>query len=376
VDTPLFPHYTEEFLAEQEGLKGTALSAYNRFYEGARYISRGLVGAVKAVADLICRIGRAIFDGPLVSLRDRFYPINPMNAERHLAFVPRTIEKFLGDNIILLLGLSEYVVTSEKSTEKEQTLAQRVNEVTTKIIEDNRDLINPVSETPFDYRTYTVASIEMQAAAAPGGGIIVHSQLIKEIEGSIAGNEVTSSSIEFADGSKVIVDLSEVASDDIVALAVAHEISHAASRHTLMRMTASTVISATLKFFRINNSYVNRINNNLLHTFMNRQREYEADTAGLYLATRSGYNPLGAIYACELLRQKTAGLWSFHEAFELISGHPTPINRQRALIAAISEINPEALKDKVTFEPGPNRYVTGPNEGGMDAFDLLRSKLA
>lgn len=418
VQPTLFPCYASEYVDSLTGLHGKVIWCYSKVYDAVWSIHNALcilMNGVQYVAFLILPSFNTLqkaFEPMTRTIQpwvqpviDTLYPYNPINGHRQLTLIPRKIEKALGEYVFYPMstwGINEtHECLPSESTllaGQRRSIAQRVNDVCNRLKHNNPDLLNPKSETTqFEYQAKTFNSTQLNAFATPGGGIAVFSQLIKEIDGAIESTAIQESTFQFADGSAVSVDLTGVTRDDVIAALLGHEMTHAAARHSICSMVASGIRSAILfaarmlsisylksldieyqnlsrkpsqltvfqketlvekeMFYDRLNSILDWIENkikSLSGLFASRQHEYEADVTGVYMANRAGYNPLGAIYLQELLRQKENWVSGWlHDHVEFMFSHPNATHRLRAIFAAIYEID----RSKLTERTGWNMFV-------------------
>ena len=141
--------------------------------------------------------------------------------------------------------------------------------------------------------------------------------------------------------------------DDELAQIMGHEISHALANHTAERMSRAiaTSIGVVAVGVAADNSATAMagaalVANVALTLPNSRTAESEADSIGMELATRAGYDPEAAV----TLWQKMGSL-SDKRPPEFLSTHPEPDNRQAALqrqIPAMLTLNPNRTKAPVT----------------------------
>ena len=320
---------------------------------------------------------------PIISL---ICTVNSINGERRLILIPKKLEKFLGS--ILYSELSCDDETNECI--RSGSISEKVNPLFNRLIERNSKLINPVSESvKFNYQVKTIPSYQINAFALPGGGITVLSGIVKGLDKSFQEKSIKHSVITFASGSKLKVDLSKVKIDSVLAALLGHEITHSASRHSNFRLTflfitkIITFIGNFLfirslkekddeykslkskkvhqltskekdrlkelekKYIKISDDlyWIKDKLNYFIDLFKSRKNEYEADVTGIYLAHNSGYDPLGALYLQEFLKQNSSNF--LHKNFEFLYTHPYGENRKLATFAAINEIDQETLKRRI-----------------------------
>jgi Zn-dependent protease with chaperone function len=405
VKSTIFPCYTPEYIQAQAGFKKGALVCYAKVYDGVCAIGRCLEKLIlqiqKAISKILAMNDHAL-EKALQSLKnkirpvlDAVYPINPINGHRRFVGVPRSVEKFLGDRVFYPLASagmqksSEYLVDGDS-----ESIAKKVKNVLNTLKNANAELLNPSQEkTQFKYRVKTVISKEMNAFAVPAGGMVVFSQLIKEIDAALKAGKYKQSTIEFADGSRATVDLTGLELDEVIAALLGHEMTHVASRHSFMALIARVVRSILIdigRYFSVAylkskdkeyqalktkplltqrevqvlldkeysydriNGIFSKIGDGIKHicdALLSRANEYEADATGTWFAQKAGFNPLGAIYLQEVLKDSETGITSYlHENFEFLFSHPHGAMRKRALFAVINEIAPDWLNGRVKWD--------------------------
>ena len=141
--------------------------------------------------------------------------------------------------------------------------------------------------------------------------------------------------------------------DDELAQIMGHEISHALANHTAERMSRAmaTTIGVVAVGVAADNSAAAMAGAALLANLAlelpnSRVAETEADTIGMELATRAGYDPKAAV----TLWQKMGSL-SEERPPEFFSTHPEPENRQAELqrqIPTMLALNPNRVKAPIT----------------------------
>jgi predicted Zn-dependent protease len=141
--------------------------------------------------------------------------------------------------------------------------------------------------------------------------------------------------------------------DDELAQIMGHEISHALANHTAERMSRAmaTTIGVVAVGVAADNSAAAMAGAALLANLAlelpnSRVAETEADTIGMELATRAGYDPEAAV----TLWQKMGSL-SEERPPEFLSTHPEPENRQAELqrqIPTMLALNPNRVKAPIT----------------------------
>ncbi len=383
--------YKKEHIDKQTGAKYAFVYAYNITVISCKTLYRGVVWIVECVAFVVL----FIFQIPIGWAKRTIYPFNPISGEHHFVFVPRGVEKFLGDWVFYpssTFGMKKTLAALDANI----TINQAVTDAFNTIRDRNQELLNPKDETPFDYRVTTVRSNQMNAFCVPGGGMVVFSQMVHELHGGLVS--IKESTITLADGSKVTVDLSGVTLKDALGALMGHEMTHAASRHSMASMSARFIFSGVLKLVRLflitsmiektapkkeeENEKKDKVNlpmaerlvgwsedkiGHIADRIRGRSCEYEADVTGAYFLRQADLNPLGALFLLEVLSQSEDDASSFfHRYFEFLYTHPHGENRKRAVFAAIAELDHTTLKKKITKW----------EKGSSEAYDLSRSSPA
>ncbi|MES2122653.1 MAG: M48 family metalloprotease [Chlamydiota bacterium] len=405
MDTHLFPCYSEAYVQSQQGLKGKALWCYSKAYNGASLVNRGaraVMSCSSKAGSGILSVGDSLLGWAVNPVINTAYPINPVNGHRHFVGIPRCIEKVLGDWVFYPQATHGMIETNELLPGTSERIADRVRGVLERIVQANGDVLNPNEEsTKFNYRVKTVHSSQINAFAVPAGGMVVFTQLVRELDAAIKSGRITAADVEFADGSHARVDLKGVTLDDVLAALMGHEMTHVASRHSIVSILSRLTHAITLNLGRFGLitylkgcdheyqalkqkpesllqeherqaleakeefysqisravSWVGEKFNDLIDLFHTRQHEYEADVTGTYFANRAKFNPLGAIFLQEILRQgKMEASELLHKHLEFMYTHPYGENRKRAILAAIHEIDPQVAKGRTHWTVAKSNY--------------------
>lgn len=174
----------------------------------------------------------------------------------------------------------------------------------------------------FQWEFHTIPSKELNAFCLPGGKVFVYTALIDLTKGS----------------------------DDELAAVMGHEIAHAVARHGAERMSqnqvagigqavtavAVTVATGSTAAGEAAQSGYGAIAQLGILLPYSRKHETEADTIGLILAAKAGYDPRAAITFWKKMSQANTG----KEPPAILSTHP--LNAQR--IADLEQAMPEAMR--------------------------------
>ncbi|GAB5411741.1 MAG: hypothetical protein ChlgKO_08550 [Chlamydiales bacterium] len=374
---------------------------WNNSIVGSDPLHKALDASQKAVAgkswtpQVVTNLTNAFIDNPAVAavsnfsyryffsyfqpLFDYIAPISGINGHRTFSLIPLFLEKFLGEYI--------FYPSATSGMTKTQKYKETVEGVYNKLKADNAELLNAkTEENPdgYNYQVNVVRSNTVNAFACPAGGMVVYSGIVSELKEALKTTK--SADVTLRDGSKIQVDLSDVTLDDALAALMGHEMTHVASRHGMGKMFANLTFFGLFKgisYFAIShlkknneeyqklqaeqrksNKVTERINEiersyerinyiadhifsilrKLLSLHHSRSCEYEADVAGIHLANKSGYNPLGAIFLEQVLTDLSIGAIKP----EILRTHPLGEHRKLSALAAIDQIAPNQLNGKIT----------------------------
>ncbi len=354
--SPIFPEVSNDYIKSCDILEGTVCRVYKTLYDSVaavHYIASKVIQAVTFVFGKIDQVLDYIppywlLKKAAFSIYNYLHPINPINGQRQFNVFSRSAEQFLGDYIIY--PYNSYVLpdSHEKSMINNQNYSSITSQVTNRLNSGvNSEILNPNGQTAFNYRTKLVHSFKINAFACPGGGMVVYDGLIKELEREFEFKNkgfkaITSSTVILKDGSIKSVDLSDVTLEDVTAALIGHEMTHVASRHSMVQVTAQLIIEAVYSVFI--SVYIQAGEDiyeegfyqglKLFSLFRSRQNEFEADITGMYLAANAGYNPKGAIYLQEFFEKEHSRDWYP----EFLLTHPKAASRKIALVAAYTKL--------------------------------------
>ncbi len=353
--SPIFPEVSNDYIKSCDILEGTVCRVYKTLYDSVAAIHFIASKVIQAVAFVFGKIDQGLDYIPpywllkkaAFSIYNYLHPINPINGQRQFNVFSRSVEKFLGDYIIYPYNSYDLPSSYEKSIINYQNYSSITSQVTKRLNSGvNSEILNPSGQTAFNYRTKLVHSFKINAFACPGGGMVVYDGLIKELERDFEFKNkgfkaITSSTVSLKDGSIKSVDLSDVTLEDVTAALIGHEMTHVASRHSTVQVTAQLIIRAVYSVFlsdyiQYEEEYEEGFHLGvwLFDLFRSRQNEFEADITGMYLAANAGYNPKGAIYLQEFLEKEHSRNWYP----EFISTHPKAASRKIALVAAYTKL--------------------------------------
>lgn len=385
---PWFPKIEDKYIASiQSSFKRKCVKSYSNLYNTVDHVAtlatKVYVTFSRVTHKALLQIpGFKKFEAGVFKVYNFFLPVNPVSGHRKFNICPRVIEKALGD----LLISPSYLARKKKTNDKVGTrYIDNINQDILDLLKSsskNNQILNPEGFVKFDYRVFSSKESVTNAFALPAGSLLVTSQIVQELQKEIERTQnlfsfsaIKQTTVTKADGSKVVVDLSGVELDDVIAALIGHEMTHAASRHYTVRTTLSYIgevvynalASVALYAMKRNDSeYQNALKNRHINhvkfeemedkykdyqekidivgdwifsfasLYSSRVDEHEADVTGAYLAYNAGYNPLGALYLQEFL-SKQSHIPGF---MDFISTHPAAEKRKTAVYTALESFVP------------------------------------
>ena len=210
-------------------------------------------------------------------------------------------------------------------------------------------LVSNIDENPFEFKFYLADDPIPNAFALPGGYVYVTRGLLSLIQ-----------------------------TEDELACVMGHEIIHVIRRHSVKQMRSSVLpslleVPGNIVGSVISDDLGNLINvpistsNNLLLSSYGRSQETEADTKGIALAAKSGYDPLAMGVFLTRLATAVEALTNEQEKKSYFDDHPyTPdrvnkINKMASKLIPVNakpiSSNPLEIIDGMTFGYNPAKGV-------------------
>ncbi len=272
---------------------------------------------------------------PITSLRDFFYPQNPITQKRHFWFIPTWYEDYLGRNLFISILARR---GGELDDEKMQRKIERVG----------NKLINHITRKGiFDYEFVVMDTRAITSWALPGGKVAVHKGLM---DGIIKDDKV-----------KGYYDITE---DDKIAAVLAHEVAHCDIGHSARRLEKVILFNLALLILKVsisvatlflpteenipkmdndNSDLFTRVMGNLVIKLYflasSRSDEFEADRFSIDYMKKAGYNPRAKLWLMEYLKTKE---YRFPKPVKLfyeycVSTHPSADSRLEAIKKTLLE---------------------------------------
>lgn len=265
------------------------------------------------------------------SCLDSFLPRNPVTKNRELRLIPESVEIALGS------ALYPTMIASQGGRSEKKNYQQMLEQVGKQLAQRSDR-----SELPYEF---TVIDSKVENAwCLPGGKIAFYSRLIEKLEAKTDTFGIGAFSLK-----------------EKIAAVVAHEITHAAARHSARGLEFGAVLTVLLRGLQVflavftmrqeaeaakesnpveaqkkqQQGEIARLVNSVINVFYGvifklaiscetRANELEADKFGMVLMKRAGYDPRAALW----LQQFFA-----HE-------HPQPKNKVVAFVSKIFSSHP------------------------------------
>lgn len=241
---------------------------------------------------------------------------NPVTNRQQLMLVP--------ENQVIASSYSAYSnlineAQGHSSLNVDPVQTKRVKEIASRIIPNAVSYRSSIINWQWDVNV--LESNEINAFCMAGGKIAVYSGLIKKLNPT----------------------------DDELAQVLAHEIAHALSEHTREKISiamasnlAAGVVAAKEGMSPNQVALLNNVVTLAIKLPNSRQAESEADSIGISLAARAGYDPHAAVTLWE--KMSTLGN---SPGFVITSTHPLPVDRIAAMRAEAVKLEPLYQKTSV-----------------------------
>ena len=196
---------------------------------------------------------------------------------------------------------------------QDQPMLARVRTIATRLEQQTR--VFRADAPAWKWEVNIIASNELNAFCMPGGKIMVHSGLIKQLH----------------------------LTDGEIAIVLGHEIAHALREHSREQVSQSiaarTAIGISKALFGFGDGAANVANagyDALLATRFGRTDEDEADRIGLELSARAGYDPRAGVSLWQKMIRANTG----SRPPEFLSSHPTEASRVQTINALLPAVMP------------------------------------
>ena len=304
------------------------------------------------------------FVTPFIAALDFIAPKNPVTGSRELWYLPKPLETLMGRIMYPIMKANQGGETEHLFSEKCRKIMQK---------------LAAHSKREFDYEVSVLNNNQVNAWCLPGGKVAVYKTLLEKIDFYVHNKDRLGMSGYTHPESGEFISYADVGKSDVIAALLGHEMTHADARHSARRLEMSFIAQAAIfglnKYTKsildnwevdlanrestrstdtegvrdekqkirawrnIHNVAFGRLTHLGIQLYFlagSRSHELEADKYGTKMAVAAGYNPAGALFLQEILKQESKGIHSFlPESFQkiqsLFHSHPSSSDRQLAL---------------------------------------------
>lgn len=211
--------------------------------------------------------------------------------------------------------------------------------LTAKIRRIGARLVSVCDDPSYPYEFHFVDSGVLNAFALPGGFIYLYRGLVQLLP-----------------------------NDDALAFVIGHEMTHVIRRHSMRQLEKNLLISTILNAVVPSNSGA-QVLELVLSMHYSRKDETDADTRGLVMMAKAGFDPVQGAEAMRVIR-RAAG--SGRGVPKLLRSHPLPDDRIRRLTQQAAEIKAEYARQQPPADPdapGPAERLAAAPEAAIPGLD-------
>jgi len=306
----------------------------------------------------------------IFNIIDWVYPINPVTGSRNLWYIPKSIENFMGKTMYASMCYTQGGSINHFYSRRVQQIAANLAQHT------KRDL---------PYEVTVLNNNVVNAWCLPGGKVAVYRGILEKIDFYVNHRRELGLHGYTDPSTGNFVRYSNIRVDDVIAALLGHEMTHADARHCARSLELSFFVQASvwildlltgqqlnsweadlrarrmkgdhdfekladerskLNLWRSIHSiffaWVTPLATQLYFLMGSRSHELEADKYGTQLAIRAGYNPAGALFLQEILKQESGSLYDFmpklfRDIHKLFHSHPPCDIRQQEIYPVVRD---------------------------------------
>ncbi|WP_316357348.1 M48 family metalloprotease [Candidatus Neptunichlamydia sp. REUL1] len=304
------------------------------------------------------------FATPFIAALDFIAPKNLVTGSRQLWYLPKSLENLMGRIMYPIMKANQGGETEHLFSETCRKIMQEL------AVHSKRE---------FNYEVSVLNNNQVNAWCLPGGKVAVYKTLLEKIDFYVHNKDKLGINGYTHPESGEFISYADVKKRDVIAALLGHEMTHADARHSARSLEMSFLAQAAI--FGLN-KYTKSILDNwevdlatresnrstdpedvrdekqkirawrnihsvafgcLTHLGIqlyflagSHSHELEADKYGTKMAVAAGYNPAGALFLQEILKQESKGIHSFlpessQKIQSLFHSHPSSSDRQLAL---------------------------------------------
>ncbi|MCB1109998.1 MAG: M48 family metalloprotease [Chlamydiia bacterium] len=303
------------------------------------------------------------FATPFIAAYNFLLPKNPVTGKREIWYIPKPVESLMG-------RVMYPIMKSTQGGEMEHLFSEKCRQVMQRLATHTK--------REFNYEVAVLNSNVINAWCLPGGKVAVYKTLLEKIDYYINNKDELGLTGYTHPKTGEFISYASVTKEDVIAALLGHEMTHADARHSVRKLEWSFLVQAAA--FGLNKytqgvidrweqdfktrqalaenphdlddekdklqawknihaiafSRLTQLGVHLYFLAGSRGHELEADKYGTELAIKAGYDPAGALFLQEILKQESHETHSFlpesfHRIQSIFQTHPSSTERQLAL---------------------------------------------
>lgn len=311
---------------------------------------------------------------PFIAVFNAVFPKNPVTGSHEVRIVPKFVENLMGKVMYPIMKM-------DQGGEIEHLFSEKCR----KIMKD----LAQHSKREFDYEVSVLKNNQVNAWCLPGGKVAIYQTLLEKIDYYINNKDQLNLTGYTHPTTGEFISYANVKKEDVIAALLGHEMTHADARHTGRKLDWTIIVqSVAFALNKYTQNYLDKWDKELkerqmttgsdieskqklsdekdrlqawrnIHSLAfsritqlgiqlyflagSRSHELEADKYGMQMSVKAGYDPAGALFLLEILKQESGGVHSFlPESFQRIQSlfhtHPSSSDRQLAIFDDVKHL--------------------------------------